>query len=117
MQLVSTLGITTEDAEALVLAVLDGGVSLLLGAGASYGAQGGDGIEIKGAVELAQDINEVCKLGLDESERSKLSLVYGDAAQPAHRSRLNSFLQHRFTNCKPTWQSKLFSSSLRWKRI
>lgn len=117
MQLVSNLGIPKEDAEALVCAVLDGGVSLLLGAGASYGAQGGDGLEIKGAVELAHDINETCKLGLDESERSKLSLVYGDAAQPSHRSRLNSFLQRRFTNCTPTWQSKLFSSSFRWKRI
>lgn len=117
MQLVSTLGIEKKDAEALVLAVLDGGVSLLLGAGASYGTHGGDGIEIKGAEDLAKDINDVCKLGLDESEKSKLSLVYGDAAQPAHRSRLNSFLQRRFTNCKPTWQSKLFTNSLRWKRI
>ena len=78
MQLVSILGIPDEDADALVRAVLDGGVSLLLGAGASYGALGGDGVEIKGAVELAQDINDVCKLGLDESERSKLPVVYGD---------------------------------------
>jgi len=116
MKLTSTFSIEPADAAALLNAIHEGAVSALLGAGASYGALGGDGKVIRGAVDIAREINERLELNNEEPDCSNLPLVYADAA--ADRSKatsLNHFIFARFVNCTPSWQSILFR--LPWKRI
>lgn len=116
MKLVSQFGMLPEDATTLLETVINGGVSLLLGAGASYGAIGGDKEELKGGVDLAKELNTTFNLGLIEPDSSNLPLVYGDiAGQATLKPRLNDFLLRRFSGCKPIWQSKLYEFN--WKRI
>lgn len=115
MLLSSKCGLDKETAITLITTVLDKGVSLLLGAGASYGCHGGNGREIRGAPDLARDINDSLKLGLEEPDASNLALVYGDASQPPTKSHLVNLLRSKFTGCQPTWQAKLFA--VEWKRI
>lgn len=116
MELVDQFGICEEDASLIITAVANGAVNLLLGAGGSYGALGGDGVELKGGADLANELNENFKLGLDDSERWNLPLVYGDIESSVkNKPLLNSFLSSRFVGCRPTWQSVLHE--LKWKRI
>lgn len=116
MELVSKFGFTREDAQLIVSSVANNAVNLLLGAGGSYGATGGDGAILKGGVDLARELNANFSLGLDKSEEENLPLVYGDIESSSKtKAPLNSFLRTRFTGCKPTWQKKLHE--FRWKRI
>lgn len=116
MKLVSQFEMQIDDAMTLVETVINGGVSLLLGAGASYGALGGDKKELKGGAELAQELNRIFKLGLVEPDSSNLPLVYGDIkGQSSLKPRLNEFLINRFHKCRPSWQSNLYKFN--WKRI
>jgi hypothetical protein len=116
MKLISHFGIETDDAKLIVDTVINGGVSLLLGAGASYGAVGGDRKELKGGADLAAELNVLFNLGLIEPDSVNLPLVYGDiAGQPSLVPRLNAFLMNRFSKCRPSWQAQLFK--VNWKRI
>lgn len=116
MELVNQFKISEEDASLIIAAVANGAVNLLLGAGGSYGAIGGDGIELKGGADLANELNENFNLGLDDTERWNLPLVYGDIESSSKsKATLNHFLSKRFVGCRPTWQSVLHD--LPWKRI
>jgi len=109
-------GISSEDSTLLLSALYDGAVNLLTGAGASYGALGGDGEELKGGADLARELNTRFSLQNEEPDCANLQLVYGDIASiPSNKSKLASFLVRRFTKCRVTWQSQLFL--LPWKHI
>ncbi|MEE1920500.1 hypothetical protein V0R50_08615 [Pseudomonas sp. 148P] len=116
MELIDKFGFTQEDALLIVASVANNAVNLLLGAGGSYGATGGDGVSLKGGIDLAKELNANFKLGLDKSEEENLPLVYGDIkSSDKTKAPLNSFLRSRFTGCQPSWQKKLHD--FRWKRI
>lgn len=109
-------GIGAEDKDLLLNALYDGAVSLLTGAGASYGAIGGDGEELGGAADLARELNKKFALPNTEPDCANLQLVYGDIAAAANNKQgLFDFLTRRFTNCNVSWQSRLFQ--LPWKHI
>ena len=78
MKLHTQFNIAEEDAKRIVGTIAEGGFSLLSGAGASYGAEGGDKKILKGGADLAEELNDRFMLGLDESDKNNLSLVYGD---------------------------------------
>lgn len=116
MELVDQFNVSEEDALLIVTAVANGAMNLLLGAGGSIGAFGGDGVELKGGAGLASELNENFKLGLEDSEQWNLPLVYGDLeSSPKNKPILNGFLSGRFVGCRPTWQRVLHD--LPWKRI
>lgn len=115
MKLVDEIGLSESDATSLLQGVSDGAYSLLLGAGASYGCIGGDGEALKGAIDLAHEINDLFQLELDESERSNLPLVYNDAKRSSNKGKLSSFLEQRFSRCEPVWQQLILGQP--WKRI
>lgn len=114
MRIVEEFGVDEQEADAVIKAVADRAFSLLLGAGASYGAEGGDKEILRGGADLAIEINERFSLGLIGNEAGNLPLVYDDACS-LNRAGLNGFLYNRFTKCKPTWQGVLFDFD--WKRI
>lgn len=116
MQISAKYGVTPEDAETLFEALNEGAVNLLTGAGASYGARGGDGRDLGGGQELARELNGRFGLENVEPDCSDLQLVYGDVAAEKHlRPQLSEFLRNRFSKCSPTWQSKLLTFP--WKQI
>ena len=115
MQLVKMYGLEESVVNTLITTILDVGVSLVLGAGASWDCHGGDGQIIRGGPDLAKEINDKFSIGLIDPDASNLPLVYGDASQAPTKSNLNAFLYNRFTKCQPTWQEKLFD--VKWKRI
>ncbi len=109
-------GITADDRNLLLRAFEDGAVSLLTGAGASYGAIGGDGEELRGAADLARELNTKFSLPNSEPDCANLQLVYGDITSiGTNQPKLVEFLVDRFTNCRVTWQSILFKFP--WKHI
>lgn len=114
-QLVERFGLEDAVAKTVIEGVAGRAYSLLLGAGASYNVQGGDMGVLKGAVDLAEEINKLLGLGLEPPDSENLAIVYGDATQTSHTTRLMRFLEQRFTNCKPTWQPVLYEFN--WKRI
>lgn len=114
-QLVDKFNLNPDTAKSVIEGVAGRAYSLLLGAGASYGVAGGDGCELKGAADLAKELNSVLGLGLVPPDSENLSLVYGDACQPIHATRLHRFLEQRFTRTKPVWQRILYEFN--WKRI
>lgn len=114
-QLVDKYKLDPMIAKAVIEGVASRAYSLLLGAGASYGVEGGDGKVIKGAVDLALEVNATLSLGLEPPDSQNLGLVFGDASQPSHVARLHRLLSQRFTGCKPTWQRVLHDFN--WKRI
>lgn len=110
------LGVPAADAQLLLRAMDDRAVNLLAGAGISYGAQGGDGLELKGAVDLARELNTKFALDLAEPDASNLLTVYGDIASDNDlRPKLATFLRERFSSCRFTWQELVFQ--LPWKRL
>lgn len=108
------LGITTGDREQLLRGLHEGKYNLLLGAGASYGCVGGDGIELKDGETLSQQISKDFSLKLNPNEAKKLPLAY-EEADSADKAGLRRWLRGRFTNCKPTWQNLIFQ--VHWERI
>ncbi|WP_350446240.1 hypothetical protein ABS648_16700 [Pseudomonas solani] len=116
MEIIEKYGIAEEDAKLLLEALHNKAINLLLGAGASYGAIGGDGIELKGGADLAQELNTKFNLGLEPPDSTNLPLVYGDLeSTPLSKIATNEFFQARYNKCKPTWQKTL--GKLPWKRI
>lgn len=114
MRTLLDLGIDPFDREKLLRGLHEGKYNLLLGAGASYGCQGGDDGELRDGVTLAQEITRVFKLNINADEAKKLPLAYEDAhdKDPAG---LRKWLRARFVGCKPTWQHKIFQ--IHWERI
>ncbi len=114
-QLVDKFNLDPNIAKTVIEGVAGRAYSLLLGAGASHDVEGGDGGKLRGAVDLARELNSVLGLGLEPPDSENLGLVYGDACQPAHVARLHRFLEQRFTRTRPQWQRVLYE--LNWKRI
>ena len=108
MRTFADLGVTTADRAQLLRGLHEGKYNLLLGAGASYGCQGGDGIELRDGASLAQEITRVFKLKINVDEAKKLPLAYEDA-DSADRSGLRKWLRARFVGCTPTWQDKILN--------
>ena len=90
-----------------------GEYSLLLGAGASLGAVGGNGRMLPLSSGLRDALIEEFEIDT-EGETLSLSQVYG-YLQSHNRNRANSLLKHWLSNCRPSWQHLLAEFS--WKRI
>ena len=90
-----------------------GEYSLLLGAGASIGAVGGNGRRLPTGAGLRDALIE--GFGADSGDEiPSLSEIYGYLERrPGNEVR--SFLREWFTNCTPTWQSLL--ADFHWRRI
>lgn len=114
MKTLADLGVTAADQAQLLRGLHEGKYNLLLGAGASYGCPGGDGIELRDGASLAQEITKAFKLKLNTDEAKKLPLAYEDA-HSVDRGGLGRWLRARFVGCNPTWQDKVFR--IHWERI
>lgn len=108
------LGITAADREQLLRGLHEGKYNLLLGAGASYGCKGGDGVELKDGATLSQQIAKDFNLKLNADEAKKLPLTY-EEAENVEKDRFRSWLRARFMGCTPTWQQAIFR--IQWERI
>ena len=87
--------------------------SLLLGAGASAGAVGGNGRPLPTGVGLKDALVEDFAIG-SEGEDPRLYEVYGDL-QRERPDEIARYLHSWFSNCQPTWQHLITEFS--WKRI
>jgi len=114
MKRLTDLGLSKVEAERLVQGVHEGKYNLLLGAGASYGSVGGDGVELKDGATTAEQICSAFNLCLGEAESKKLPLAY-EEADHVNRTGLKKWLRDRFTGCKSTWQHSLYR--MHWERI
>lgn len=114
MRTLLDLGITPEDRQRVLRGLHEGKYNLLLGAGASYGCKGGDGVELKDGATLSQQIADRFSLNLNPDEAKKLPLTY-EEAQSVDASGFRNWLQNRFSNCEPTWQKDIFQ--IHWERI
>lgn len=114
MRTLADLGLTADDRSRLLRGLHEGKYNLLLGAGASYGCKGGDGVELKDGATLSTQIAAEFKLKLNADEAKKLPLTY-EEAESSNKSRLRQWLRTRFLGCKPTWQHLLFR--IHWERI
>lgn len=114
MKTLLDLGITPDDRAQLLRGLHEGKYNLLLGAGASYGCVGGDGVELKDGATLSQQITKEFSLKLNADEAKKLPLAY-EEAESVDKSGLKRWLRARFTGCKPTWQKMIFQ--VHWERI
>ncbi len=93
--------------------VLLGEYALLLGAGASLGARGGNGIPLPTGSELLTQL--VSEFDIEtEGESISLRRAY-EAAQRKDSERLGRFISQQFTRCRPSWQNLL--AQFRWQRI
>jgi len=115
MRRLEALGVDPLVAVRLVEALADGQYQLLLGAGVSLGAHGGDGRPLKLAKVTAHDLVDAVHLtALEPHERDDLAFAYEEAK--AHDSAaLRLHLRARFTNCEPSWQKLLFQ--FHWQRV
>jgi len=114
MKSLTDLGLSTAERDQLLSGLYEGRYNLLLGAGASYGALGSDGVELKDGETLSLQIAAQFALNLNSDERKKLPLTY-EEAEFRDKAGLQSWLRRRFTGCQPTWQPQLFK--FRWERI
>lgn len=114
MKTLLDLGLSEEEKNNLLRGIFEGKYNLLLGAGASYGCRGGDGVELKDGASTAKEIAKDFKLEMNDSEASNLALAY-EEAESTDKPLLNKWLKDRFTNCTSTWQSGLFKFD--WDRI
>ena len=90
-----------------------GEYSLLLGAGASFGALGGNGKPLPLGSGLRDLLIE--EFAIDtEGESFSLSQIYG-YLRTYDKGRAHSLLKEWFSNCRPSWQHLL--AEFHWKRI
>ncbi|MBK8540230.1 MAG: SIR2 family protein [Ardenticatenia bacterium] len=106
------------DWKRLVRAVAARKYHLLLGAGASLGARGGDNEFLPTGPQLAGELLRRFGFG-DEADSNEHLLhavweVISDQTDSTGRSPVQ-YLADRFTNCRPSWQGELLT--LRWQRI
>lgn len=87
--------------------------SLLLGAGASAGAVGGNGRLLPTGAGLKDALVEDFEIG-NEGEDLRLYEVYGDL-QRERPEEIASYLHSWFANCRPSWQQLI--AEFDWKRI
>lgn len=110
------LGLEEGVARRLVEGVSTGAYNLLLGAGFSMTAKGGDGEDLPSAWALAKDLNDRYELEADEQEFSRLSTIYGDALHSKKgREHVLGYLRTRFTKCEPSWQGDVLDFD--WMRV
>lgn len=110
------LGVAKNVAETLVAGMTTGEYSLLLGAGFSAGAKGGDGTALPSAWTLAKNLNDEFDLNAEEAEFTRLHQIYDDALNSSWgRRKVLSYIRRRFTNCRPTWQGQVLDFD--WSRI
>ena len=97
-----SLGISAEDRELLLRGLHEGKYNLLLGAGASYGCYGGDGVELKDGATVSQQIADAFSLNVNAVEAKKLNLTYESNKYThalAQDYALSLFNQFRITCC------------------
>lgn len=114
MRTLIELGITVEDRAQLLRGLHEGRYNLLLGAGASYGCNGGDGVPLTDGASLSQQIARDFSLKLNADEAKKLPLTY-EEAQSKNEAGLRRWLRSRFIGCQPTWQNLIYQ--VHWARI
>ncbi len=89
----------------------EGQYFLLLGAGSSIGATGGNGIPLPTAVQLRDVL--IDKFGIETDEENfSLAEVYR-YLQLTKRQEAQAFLYDWFTNCTPSWQGVLAEFNFR----
>jgi hypothetical protein len=90
-----SFGLPAEEWQALVDAVADHRYNLLLGAGASFGAVGGDGKPLPLADQLRSDLCD--QFRLPAGELRSLPEAYEEARHSKGPRDVNSYLKARFT--------------------
>ena len=87
--------------------------SLLLGAGASLGAEGGNGEPLPSGPQLQEQL--IAHFGIEtDGQAISLQRAYA-AAQRKDATKLEDFIRRQFTRCKPSWQHLL--AKFQWQRI
>ena len=106
-------GLMLEEWDAVLDAVADHRYNLLLGAGASVGALGGDGKPLPLAERLRIELCEEFRLPTDELQ--SLADAYEEALQIDRGAPVEAYLLRRFTHCEPSWQDVI--CQMPWRRI
>ena len=99
--------------DAVARGVAQGEYSLLLGAGSSVGATGGNGFVLPTGAGLRDALVRDFALHTD-GEQLPLSTVYGTLKR-TQGTAVDAYLRAWFTKCRPTWQHLFAEFS--WKRI
>lgn len=105
-----------KDQASLLNGIIRGEYHLLLGAGTSIGARGGDGQELPNSRALAQDLLTAFGVevnGEDIDLRGAYEAIE-DLRDTRGRDRAQ-YLKYRFSKCQPTWHTVL--PNIRWQRI
>ena len=109
------LQLSAETWETLAHGLVRGRYQVLLGAGASLGAKGGDKSELPTGPGLTSELQR--EFGLEGLGQTTLAEVFELAQGKKQAEGLDrySYLQRRFSNCTPSWQGRLLQ--FRWRRI
>jgi hypothetical protein len=108
--LVDEFGWDPVEERAFLQSIADGRTHLVLGAGGSVGALGGDGEPIPLARPFARALCDVFSLDVIDTDRDRenLALVYGEAVASDARSKsgetVHTYLKRKFTMCTASWQ-------------
>jgi hypothetical protein len=109
------LGIGADIAKDVVEGVSNGEYNLLLGAGFSRSALGGDKKSLPTAWELSSQLRADFKLPVTDDELKNLALVFDEARATVGDAKLISYIRRRFTDCSPTWHVAVLRYY--WRRI
>lgn len=109
-------GLSSELARSLVEGMATSEYGLLLGAGFSAGAIGGDKEPLPSAWKLSEDLDKEYALGAEPEEYARLPQIYEDALHsPKGRGNVLAYMRRRFTGCVPDWQGAVLDFD--WSRI
>lgn len=108
--------INDKQINALTEGLVKGEYHLLLGAGASIGAKGGDNKLLPNSPELATQLLDDFGISL-EGQTISLAQAYEAIESCNDKNGLNRerYFAYRFSRCKPSWQKVI--AGIRWRRI
>ncbi|GEM_PF-4045118 len=103
--------------QSLIEGLVRGEYHLLLGAGASRGALGGDNKPLPGASELAEELMADFGLGSARDNGFNLLDAYEETAtrNTSLGETRSAYFIRRFTKCKPSWHSSMLR--IPWKMV
>lgn len=107
------VAVSSELISTLARGIANGEYSLLVGAGATAGAEGGDGQPLPTGPELRRELVQRFQLGAS-AEQAPLQRVFSAAAKKDPEA-LAELLVARFTRTTPTWQRRL--AEFPWERV
>jgi hypothetical protein len=102
----------SSDWSAFIDGLARGEYHLLLGAGSSMGALGGDGASLPSAPQLAEELLERFT---NVSGESSLPIAYELSEAESGEDSILDYMRRRFIDCAPSWQENI--ARVRWRRI